>query len=144
MIYFDSSYLAKCYLNEIGSPAVRQLAQTQSELCCCEYGRIEVYSTFHRNWRERLLSKAQLDLVLAQFEADDAAGVWTWLPLTADLCRKTAALIKRFPSSTFVRAGDALHLASAAEIGLPEIYSNDRHLLAAASLFDLKPMNVIR
>ena len=144
MIYFDSSYVAKCYLNEAGSVAVRQLAQIQSALCCCEYGRIEVFSTFHRNWRERLLSKAQLDLVLAQFEADDASGVWTWFPLTADLCRITAARIKGLPSSTFVRAGDALHLTSAAESGLPEIYSNDPHLLAAASLFGLKPMNVIR
>jgi len=143
MTYFDSSYVAKCYLNEAGSAAVRQLAQTQIALCCCEYGRLEVFSTFHRNWRERLLSKTQLDVVVAQFETDDAAGVWTWLPLTADLCRKTATCMRGLPSSTFVRAGDALHLASAAENGLPEIYSNDRHLLTAASLFGLRPMNVI-
>ncbi len=26
MIYFDASYLAKCYLNEAGSVAVRRLA----------------------------------------------------------------------------------------------------------------------
>ena len=143
MIYFDSSYVAKCYLNEAGSAAVRQLAETQSTLCCCEYGRIEVINTFHRNWCERRLSKAQFDLVLAQFETDDTTGVWTWFPLTTDLCRKTAARIRKFPSSAFVRAGDALHLTCAAENGLPEIYSNDRHLLAAASLFGLRSMNVI-
>jgi hypothetical protein len=40
MIYFDSSYVAKCYLNEAGSLAVRQLAQSQNTLCCSEYGRI--------------------------------------------------------------------------------------------------------
>lgn len=143
MSYFDSSYVAKCYLNEPGSSAVRQLAQLQTTLCCCEFGRIEVTSTFHRNWRERVLSKAQLDVVIAQFEADDRAGVWSWLPLTADLCRQTVAYIRALPASTFIRSGDALHLTSAAKNGFSEIYSNDRHLLAAASSFGLRPMNVI-
>lgn len=143
MIYFDTSYVAKCYLNEIGSSLVRQLAQSQPALCCSEFGLIEAVTTFHRNWREHRLTKAQLDIVLAQFEADDTAGVWIWLPLTPDLCRKTAARIKRLPASTFIRSGDALHLCSAAENGLPEIYSHDRHLLAAASYFGLRPMDVI-
>jgi predicted nucleic acid-binding protein len=143
MIYFDSNYVAKCYLNELGSPPVRRLAQSQNSLCCSEFGRIEVVSTFHRNWRERLLTKAQLEIVVAQFEADDASGVWTWLPFTPDLCRETSTRIKSLPASTFIRAGDALHLCSAAENGFSEIYSNDRHLLAAASFFGLRPMNVI-
>ena len=143
MIYFDSNYIAKCYLNELGSPAVRQLAQSQNSLCCSEFGRIEVVSTFHRNWRERLLTKAQLEIVVAQFEADDASGIWTWLPVTPDLCRKTSTRIKSLPASTFIRAGDALHLGSAAENGFSEIYSDDLHLLAAASFFGLRPMNVI-
>jgi predicted nucleic acid-binding protein len=143
MIYFDTSYLAKCYLNEIGSSAVRQLAQSQTALCCCEFGRIEAVTTFHRNWRERMLTKAQLDIVTAQFQADDTAGVWTWLPVSVDLCRKTAGRIKALPATTFIRSGDALHLTSAAEHGFSEIYSHDRHLLAAASFFGLRPIDVI-
>jgi predicted nucleic acid-binding protein len=143
VIYFDTSYVAKCYLNETGSSAVRQLAQSQSSLACCEYGRIEVVSTFHRNLREGLLSKPQYDVVARQFESDDQSGVWTWLPLTADLCRKTAARIYALPHATFIRAGDALHLTSAVENGFAEIYSNDRHLQAFAALFGLEAVNVI-
>jgi hypothetical protein len=135
--------MAKCYLNEVGSIAVRQLAETEEALCCCEFGRIEVFSTFHRNWRDRILSKARLDIVLAQFEADDAAGVWTWLPVTAELCRNTATRILGLPASTLIRSGDGLHLTTAAENGFTEIYSNDRHLLAAATFFGLQPRNVI-
>ena len=143
MIYFDTSYVAKCYLNETGSSAVRQLAQSQSSLACCEYGRIEVVSTFHRNLREGLLTKPQYDVVARQFESDDQSGVWTWLPLTADLCRKTAARIYALPHATYIRAGDALHLTSAVENGFAEIYSNDRHLQTSAALFGLETVNVI-
>jgi uncharacterized protein len=144
MIYFDTSYVAKCYLNDTGSIAVRQFAQLQPALACSEYGRIEVASTFHRNLREGLLTPGQFKVVVQQFESDDRSGVWTWLPLTADLCRKTAIRIQALSAGTFVRAGDALHLTSAAENGLTDIYSNDRHLQAAASFFGLKAVNVIR
>ena len=144
MIYFDSAYVVKCYLNETGSGAVRQLAQSQPSLACCEYGRIEVTSIFHRNLREGLLTKSQYELVARQFASDDKHGVWTWLPLTADLCRKTAVRIYALPPSTFIRASDALHLTSAAENGFAEIYSNDRRLQASAALFGLMAVNVIR
>src|ERR1700722_17923855 len=103
MIYFDTSYLAKCYLNETGSAEVRQIAQWQPAVCCCGCGGIEVMSTFHRNLRDGLLAKSQFDTVARQFESDDQSGVWIWLPLTADLCRKTAARIKARPASTFHR-----------------------------------------
>ena len=42
----------------------------------------------------------------------------------------------------FLRAADALHLICAQEHGLREIYTNDRHMSAAARHFRLKPMTV--
>ena len=50
------------------------------------------------------------------------------MPVTESLLRKTAMLI---------RAGDAIHTATALETGETEIWTNDRHLLAAVAHFGL-------
>ena len=83
MIYFDTSYLAKCYLAEAGGAAVRALAAEQTSIACCEYGRLELVCSFHRNFREAFLTRRQHQLVLRQLESDDVSGVWMWLPITA-------------------------------------------------------------
>lgn len=41
MIYFDTSYLLKCYLAEPAHEAVRQLAREAGPLACVSYGLIE-------------------------------------------------------------------------------------------------------
>jgi predicted nucleic acid-binding protein len=41
------------------------------------------------------------------------------------------------PSNLFLRTADAVHLATAQEIGEREVWTNDRHMLAASSWFGL-------
>jgi len=64
-----------------------------------------------------------------------------WLPLTSSIVESVHAAYLKLPSAIFLRTGDAIHLATASEAGFKEIYSNDRHLLAAATLFKLKGIN---
>jgi hypothetical protein len=52
MIYFDTAYLAKCYLNEHGSTEVRDLAAQAGRIACSEFGKIELAASFHRNLRQ--------------------------------------------------------------------------------------------
>ena len=44
MIYFDTSYLAKCYLNEPHAEKVRKLAHQADGLACSQLGRVEFWS----------------------------------------------------------------------------------------------------
>jgi hypothetical protein len=142
--YFDSAFIAKFYLDEPGSEAVRSLAESLGEIRCVAIGRIEVAGVFHRKWRENAFSNLAFRETSDQFADDCAAGLWQWLPLTVALADAAASAIRRLPKSVFLRSADALHLTCAREHGLREIYSNDRHVLAAARHFKLKGIDIPR
>ncbi len=142
MTYFDSAYLAKYYLDEPESDAVRALAERLGRVCCSAFGRLEVASVFHRKWREGAFGEAAYRELRAQLDDDCAAQLWTWLPVSAALIEAASKALQRLPKTTFLRSADALHLVSAQEHGLREIYSNDRHLLAAARHFHVKALSV--
>lgn len=85
MIYFDSCYLAKLYLMEPDSPAVRARAESSGEVVCCLIGWGELVATFHRHLRDGRLTAAQFRLLAAQVAADVQDGLWTPLPMTSEL-----------------------------------------------------------
>ncbi len=141
--YYDTAYLLKLLRPEPGAEAVRAHAATVDLLVCSLHGRAELIAAGHRKLREGLATPTHLAAMLDQIAADKAAGALQWLPITdAHLYRIEAAFLQA-PATVFLRAADALHLASAAEAGLREIYSNDRHLLAAAPVFGLRGVDVI-
>ena len=57
------------------------------------------------------------------------------MPVTESLLRKAAILIRSPPPDVPFRASDAIHTATALETGETEIWTNDRHLLAAVAHF---------
>ena len=142
MIYFDSAYVAKFYLDEPDSVPVRALAEDAGEVACCLHGKIEVLTVFHRKLRERAFPPIAFHALCEQFEADCESSVWEWLPLSATLVAGLSDRIRHLSAAVFIRAADALHLTSAAEQGFKEIYSSDRRLLAAASHFGLRGLSV--
>jgi predicted nucleic acid-binding protein len=143
VIYLDASYIAKCYLNEPGAEAVRRLAGEASGLASCEYGRVEFFAALHRHVREGNLPARQARGAVSDLAEDETNGVWEWLPVTTDLIREVCERISGLPARQYLRAGDALHLASARAHGFHEVYSNDRHLLASARFFDVVGKNVL-
>jgi predicted nucleic acid-binding protein len=140
MIYFDSCYLAKLYLMEPDSRPVRDRAKDSGEVVCCLIGWGELVATLHRHMRDGRLTAAEFRLLSAQVAADVEEGLWTPLPVTSELVQAQARRMMELPSQVFLRAADALHLTCAAEAGLSEIYSSDRHLVSAAPHFGLRPI----
>jgi predicted nucleic acid-binding protein len=81
--------------------------------------------------------------LIAQFRSDCASRTIVLRPLTDAILDRVEKVFTTAPTTTFLRAADALHLATAVEHGFTEIHSNDKHLLAAAPLFGLIGVNVI-
>ena len=142
MIYFDTSYVARLYLEDPGWEKVRALAETD-QLACCIHGRAETVAAFHRKFREGGLNTGDLATLLRQFDRECELGAFRWLPLSEAVVSRLTRVYASLPATVVLRAADALHLACASENGLKQVYSNDVRLLASASHFALAGVNVI-
>lgn len=137
-MYFDTAYIAKLYLKEADSGVVRALAEDAGEIVCSAHGRVELAYIFHRKFREGAIDREDFNARWKQVEADFAAGNLRWLPWDDSLVDLAARSALDLPSNLFLRAADALHLVCARDHGFRKIYSNDKHLLAAAKHFRLR------
>lgn len=142
MIYLDSSYIVKCYLDEAGSREVLSLVQRNRGRLSAVHGRAEFFAAVHRRLRERHLTANNAAAVWRQFTGDELAGLWEWLPLTDSVVHRACRTFEHLERSIFLRGADALHLACAAEHGFAEVYSADRVLLGAAPHFGVRGINV--
>ena len=142
MIYFDSAYVAKFYLTEVDSPRVNSLAEDEGRIGCSIIGQAEVAQVFHRKFREGHIARFDARALFSQFEADCAAGLWVWLPLTEGLIAETLNAFRRLPHSASLRTVDAIHLVTAKQHGIRTLYTNDRRMLDAAKYFKLRTKSV--
>jgi predicted nucleic acid-binding protein len=142
VIYFDTSYLVRLYLQDQGAEAVRALAM-KHDIACCLHGRIECIAALHRASQERALSRTDYIALLDQFSDDDKAGGFSWLPFSLELISRAEKVYRGASPRLFLRAADALHLACAVENGFKDIFSHDKRMLSAAHYFGLKGKNSI-
>ena len=140
--YFDSAYVAKCYLNEPDSTMVRALARssegvTSSALCIAELA-----CTVHRKIREGTLSPLEALTLRQYFMSHIASEIWLLIPISNRILRQVELLTRSLPQTMPLRALDAIHIASAIDEAFAEIWTNDHRLLAAAAHFGLKGRQV--
>ena len=143
MIYVDSSYIIKAYVNEPGTSEVLDLLEQIPGRTTAVHGRTEFWSGIHRHFREGNLTRKQIGDLWRQFTRDEREGHWHWLPLNDAVIQRSCAMFEALDASIFLRSADSLHLACAVANGFSEIYSNDRHLLTAAAHFGITATNVI-
>lgn len=141
-MYLDAAYIVKVYLEEAGSDAVSALVQAANSSSSSMLSIVEVNCAFHRRMREGLLTSDQCLELAATFEDHIAAHVWNLIAVTPALLKRTGQAVIAAPKSLFLRAGDAIHLLTAQELGESEIWTSDRHMLAAAPHFGLTGRSV--
>jgi predicted nucleic acid-binding protein len=137
MIYFDAAFIAKFYLQEPESDAVRALTEDSAGIVSLVIGRLETELVFSRKLREGAVTPRGHEALIAQFRIDCEDGLWSWLPVTDELVASAQEATRRLPVDVFVRSLDALHLTCARWHGYEQIYSNDKNLLRAAPHFGL-------
>ena len=135
--YFDSAYVAKCYLTDPDSGAVRILVRDSEELWSCSLAIAEVSCAIHRRYREGLLTRKQASDLAASFRRHVDEGVWQLQHVDMGVLFDVDDALRSAGRSAFLRAADAIHLAAARSAGFAEIWSSDRHLLSAAPVFHL-------
>ena len=148
IVYFmDTSALVKRYINEIGSPWVRSLTDSQpnNKIILARITWVEILSAFARLQRESKIDPAALMLVNQAFKFDWDTQ-YQIMELDKGLAEKAGGLVQKFP----LRAYDSVQLASAVKIheifsktvqGMFTFVSADDRLLNAAKAEGLNAEN---
>ncbi|HEY7338524.1 MAG TPA: type II toxin-antitoxin system VapC family toxin [Bryobacteraceae bacterium] len=143
-MYLDSAYIAKYYLNEPDCEPVRRLIHDADSLVSSEWSIIEVGCAFHRHFRQGGLTSAQYKDLLRALRKHMDEGLWTLVPLDRRLVRRVNAAMDTLPPDLILRSGDVLQLVCAQDSGEREVWTSDRHVLAAAHHFGLTARSVGR
>ena len=125
-VFFDSSALAKRYIEEQGSDQVQAILSSASALAVSVICVPEIVSALCRRRRERKLSteeyrNAKVSLLT---DIDDA----TVIGITEEVIAQGVALLEQFP----LRSADALHVACASEWSADLFISADDRQCKAA------------
>jgi len=131
-VFFDSSALAKRYIEEKGSDRVQAILSSASALAVSIICVPEIVSALCRRRRERKLSTEdyQKTKALVLSDIDDA----TVIGITEEVTARAVALLERFP----LRSADALHVACASEWSTDVFVSADDRQCTAAKAHGLR------
>lgn len=140
MLYFDTSFLVPLLLPEPASRAVDEFfnkVEPTAALTVSQWGRVEFASVLSRLSRMGELTKAATSACAERFDKliGDSFDVIAPTVADYDLCW---GWLCRFDSN--LRAGDALHLAIAANAGATKVYTLDHGMLEAGRQLGL-PMS---
>ena len=131
-VFFDSSVLAKRYIEEKGSDRLQAIISSASALGVSVICIPELISALCRRRREtRLSSRQYRDAKAAVFADIEDASV---IGISEEVIARSVELLEHFP----LRSADALHIACAAEWSAELFVSADERQARAARAHGLQ------
>ena len=97
---------------------------------------------FHRRLREGQWTTADFQAAARQLQHHDVSGFWTWLPLDSAILEQASAVFLTLAPTVYLRAADCLHLVSALHYRFQDVYTHDKHQIAAATVLGLNPITI--
>ena len=125
-VYFDSSSLAKRYIDENGSAEVDSILQETSQLAVSIIAVPEFLSGLNRRVREGSITSSDY-VEVKKHLADDMTDMIT-IQLVPEVIATCIKLLEKNP----LRAMDALHVACAVEWNAGLFVTSDKRQLSAA------------
>jgi predicted nucleic acid-binding protein len=135
MSYWDTSALAKLYVQEADSAVFESHAASHPSIVVSETGRLELRAVLRRREAEGALSASATKTLHASFCALISSGQFREESITSELESEYANILDSCLSQSppiFLRTNDALHLAAARRANESEIVSTDKGLRKAA------------
>lgn len=129
--YFDTSALAKWYLNEAGSDGVETYIQEHGPVDISDLTIVEMRSLLGRRRRERNIDTQTEIKIFATFEEDIRQKYLICHSLPEGLAKGAVNLISVHPELP-IRTLDALHLMIAREIQAEILATADHVMMAGA------------
>jgi uncharacterized protein len=140
VIYFDTSALAKWYLNEENSDEVEQYLQEHGPVSISELTVVEMRSLLARRRREREIDSRMEDRLFGVFREDIRQRYLSCHSLPEGLAEGAINLISVL-SDVPLRTLDALHLVIANEIRASVLATADRVMAEGAVAMGFSVIN---
>ncbi len=135
MSYWDTSALAKLYVQEADSRLFEQHAAKAARLVVSETGRLELRTVLRRREAEGSLTAGSTQVMHASFCSLIAAGRLFEQAINAELEADFFSILDNCIGNSppiFLRTNDGLHLAAARRAGETEVVSTDKGMRKAA------------
>lgn len=136
MSYWDTSALAKLYVQEPDSTAFRSRAVQEAPLFTANLTRHEMRAVFLRRESEGVIQPGGAAVLFHDFEEDIAAGLILVQVETSAVESEYADVLERcflHTPAVFIRTNDALHIASARTAQQSQFVTADQRQKTAAA-----------
>lgn len=135
--YFDTSALAKWYVNESRSEDVEEYVRSVYPVYVSLLTKIEMRSLTARRVREGHIDPVTQGKVIATLEGDLAAGHLVLLPHTTESLLIAESLLGSHPEIA-LRSLDAMHLGVMQAAGIMTLATADRVMAQAAEALGME------